>query len=114
MAGQTAILYTESGHLKAGMRVSALPNEPLWEVEDIVMVDSDGNIEVRFSAPDGSRPVKRYKVSDKHERHLTLEEASAEYLELLTQQQEFYALSVTLGQRATEVAGVILRLVGRG
>lgn len=112
---KTVSLYLRAPDLKAGMKCSVVVNEPLYEVEDNMTLDSDGNVRLTFSADHiNGVSIKRFKSTDLVEVHLTLDEAVAEYHRLNRAEQEAFGRAYELGEQRAQMAGLARSLGWRG
>lgn len=107
MSEQTAAMYVPTSELKACMRVSVRPNEPLREVLDIVLLNSDGVRRVTFSDPVPGRTIsKSFAPTDMHEVHLTFDEVVAEYRRLDREETAAFERGFDLGKQRTKMAAL--------
>lgn len=111
----TAVIYVPVGQLVAGMRVSARPNEPLREVEDIAQLDSTGRSRVTLSDEVEHRNiVEVYEPTAMLEVHLTLNEAVAEYYRLDREEAAALQRGYDLGEQRAHMARLAQSLGWRG
>lgn len=113
MAEQTAKMYVPTSELKACMRVSVRPNEPLREVLDVMLLTSDGVRRVTFSDPVPGRTIsKSFAATELHEVHLTLDEVVAEHNRLSREETAAFERGLDLGKQRTKMAA-LARSLGR-
>lgn len=111
---KTVSLYYLAPNLKAGMKCSVVVNEPLYEVEDNMLLES-GNVRLTFSADHvNGVSIKRFKATDLVEVHLTLDEAVAEFHRLSTAEAVAFARAYELGEQRAQMAGLARSLGWRG
>lgn len=116
---KTGMQYVRVPDLKAGMRCSAVVNHPLYEIEDIAILNEEGDRRVTFSHPPidgvpGLVTVIRYKPTDLVEVHLTLDEAVAEFHRLERAEADALQRGYDLGAQRSDMAALARSLGWRG
>jgi hypothetical protein len=116
MSDETASVVMPVSDLHAGMKCSIVVNDPLYEVEDIVTVNAEGDVQITFSVPGvvKSQAIMRFKVTDKVEVHFTKEQAIIEFYRLDRAERDAFGVAHELGMKRQDMAGVAHSLGWRG
>lgn len=118
---ETAPMLVRAADITANMRCSIVVNDPLYEVDDVAIVNSDGDVRITFSyhhpnMPEGKawRSVMTFKADDKIEVHLTLDEAVAAFYRLERLEAQVMQSAIDLGVLRADMARLAESLGWKG
>lgn len=107
----TAAMYIAAPQLEAGMLVSPFVNEPLCVIEDITLLDGDGDLRITLSQPGRGTRTVRYRKTDLMEVRFTLDEAIAAFYRLERLEAQAMQSAIDIGARRADMVQLAQRLV---